>query len=69
MASLLPLLLYTSFLTPVQVAGLLSAAKHALFPNGYPAQTPPDPTPEEQVVLRTELVRRLAQSIPGTSAA
>ncbi|KAH9176927.1 PXA domain-containing protein [Lactarius sanguifluus] len=62
---LLPLLLYTSFLTPVRVTGLVSAAKHALFPNGYPAQSPPDPTPEEQAVLRSELVRRLAQTIPA----
>ncbi|KAH9049470.1 PXA domain-containing protein [Lactarius hengduanensis] len=62
---LLPLLLYTSFLTPVQVTGLVSAAKRALFPNGYPAQSPPDPTPEEQAVLRSELVRRLAQTIPA----
>ncbi|KAH9056994.1 PXA domain-containing protein [Lactarius vividus] len=54
---LLPLLLYTSFLTPVQVTGLVSAAKHSLFPNGYPAQSPPDPTPEEQAVLRSELLR------------
>ncbi|KAF8273783.1 PXA domain-containing protein [Lactarius quietus] len=61
---LLPLLLYTSFLTPARVTGLVSAAKHSLFPNGYPAQSPPDPTPEEQVVLRSELVRRLTQAIP-----
>ena len=66
LASLLPLLLYTSFLTPVQVTGLVSASKHALFPNGYPAQSPPDPTPEEQAVLRSELVQRLAQTIPGS---
>lgn len=65
---LLPLLLYTSCLTPVQVTGLVSAAKHALFPNGYPAQSPPDPTPEEQAVLRSELVRRLAQTIPAPLA-
>jgi len=67
-ASLLPLLLYTSFLTPVHVTGLVSAAKHALFPNGYPAQSPPDPTPEEQAVLRSELVRRLTQTIPAPLA-
>ena len=65
-SSLLPLFLYTSVLTPVQITTLVSAAKHALFPNGYPAQSPPDPTPEEQAVLRSELVRRLAQTIPGT---
>jgi hypothetical protein len=63
--SLLPLFLYTSVLTPVRIITLISAAKHSLFPNGYPAQSPPDPTPEEQAVLRSELVRRLAQSIPG----
>jgi hypothetical protein len=65
---LLPLFLYTSVLTPVQITTLISAAKHSLFPNGYPAQSPPDPTPEEQAVLRSELVRRLAQAIPGPLA-
>jgi hypothetical protein len=64
-SSLLPLFLYTSVLTPVQITVLVSATKHALFPNGYPALTPPDPTPEEQAVLRSELLRRLAQAIPG----
>lgn len=63
--SLLPLFLYTSVLTPVQITALVSATKHALFPNGYLALTPPDPTPEEQTVLRSELLRRLAQAIPG----
>jgi len=66
--SLLPLFLYTSILTPVQITSLINAAKHSLFPNGYPAQSFPDPTPEEQAVLRSELVRRLAQAIPGTRA-
>jgi hypothetical protein len=62
-SSLLLLFLYTSVLTPIQITALISAAKHSLFPNGYPAQSPPDPTPEEQAVLRSELVRRLAQAI------
>jgi len=62
---LLPLVLYTSVLTPVQITALVTATKHSLFPNGYPALTPPDPTPEEQAVLRSELLRRLAQAIPG----
>lgn len=66
--SILPLFLYTSVLTPVQVTTLISAAKRSLFPNGYPAQGPPDPTSEEQAVLRSELARRLAQAIPGTRA-
>jgi hypothetical protein len=66
--SLLPLFLYTSVLTPIQITTLISAAKHSLFPNGYPAQSPPDPTPEEQAVLRSELVRRLGQAIPGRRA-
>ncbi|KAI0307599.1 PXA domain-containing protein [Multifurca ochricompacta] len=65
---LLPLFLYTSILTPVQVTGLVSTAKHALFPNGYSAQSPPDPTLDEQAVLRSELVRRLAQTVPGPLA-
>ena len=64
-SSLLPLFLYTSVLTPVHITTLVSATKHALFPNGYVALSPPDPTPEEQAVLRSELLRRLSQAIPG----
>jgi hypothetical protein len=64
-SSLLPLFLYSSVLTPVQITALVAATKHSLFPNGYPALTPPDPTPEEQAVLRSELLRRLAQAIPS----
>jgi hypothetical protein len=65
-SSLLPLFLYTSVLTPVQITSLVSATKHALFPNGYLAPSPQDPTPEEQAVLRSELLRRLTQAIPGS---
>ncbi|KAI9512633.1 PXA domain-containing protein [Russula earlei] len=65
---LLPLFLYTTVLTPAQITALVSAAKNSLFPNGYPAQSPPDPTPEEQTVLRSDVLRRLAQLIPGALA-
>ena len=45
------------------ITALVTATKHSLFPNGYPALPPTDPTPEEQAVLRSELVRRLAQAV------
>ncbi|KAH9964432.1 PXA domain-containing protein [Russula dissimulans] len=66
---LLPLFLYTSVLTPIQITAVISAAKNSLFPSGYPAQSPPDPTLEERVVLRSELLQRLAQVIPGATPA
>ena len=43
----------------------MSAAKRALFPDGYPAAAPPDPTPDEQRALRAALARRLAGTVPG----
>ena len=40
-------------------------SKKTLFPNGYPAPPPPDPTPEEQIILRERLEMRLLSILPG----
>jgi hypothetical protein len=39
-----------------------------LFPlDGYPAPTPPDPTPEEVIIMRRDLEERIDEMIPGKS--
>ncbi|TFL06438.1 PXA domain-containing protein [Pterulicium gracile] len=52
---LLPYLL-VSARSSQTVTGIVRAAKRTLFPNGYPAPAPPDPTPEEQAAMRARLL-------------
>ncbi|KAF4605422.1 hypothetical protein EYR40_004206 [Pleurotus pulmonarius] len=52
---LLPYTLYNN-LSPQFVTNIVRIAKRTLFPNGYPAPPPPDPTPEEQATMRARLV-------------
>ena len=42
-------------------------SKQTLFPNGYPGPPPVDPTAEEQVVLREQLVKRITEWLPSTA--
>ena len=44
--------LSSSFITQ-----MVRIAKRTLFPNGYTATPPPDPTPEEQAAMRERLLR------------
>ncbi|KAJ3535611.1 hypothetical protein NM688_g6955 [Phlebia brevispora] len=62
---LLPYLLYTHALSGDVLVTIIRSAKSALFPGGWPAVPPPDPTPEEQLELRKELTRRLLALIPS----
>ncbi|KIP11511.1 hypothetical protein PHLGIDRAFT_99802 [Phlebiopsis gigantea 11061_1 CR5-6] len=62
---LLPHLLYTHAFSPDSLLTLIQASRHALFPGGWPAVSPPDPSPEEQAELRQELTRRLLALVPG----
>ncbi|KAI0321118.1 PXA domain-containing protein [Amylostereum chailletii] len=62
---LLPYILYKDVLAPHRLVGIVSAAKRALFPNGYPAQAPPDPTSEEQLAIRSMLIARITSGIPS----
>ena len=45
-----------AFLSPARVLSTVRAAKRTFFPNGYPAPSPPDPTPDEQAALRARVV-------------
>ncbi|KIM47998.1 hypothetical protein M413DRAFT_439689 [Hebeloma cylindrosporum] len=45
-----------NFLSPAFILNTTRTAKRTLFPNGYPAPQPPDPTLEEQAELRARLV-------------
>ena len=46
---------------------IIRIAKKTLFPNGYLAPPPIDPTPEEQVVIRERLAARIQEATPGTN--
>jgi hypothetical protein len=47
------------------VTTVVQAAKKALFPDGWPGPPPLDPSLEEQVAIREELVHRLVECVPG----
>ncbi|CAL1696547.1 unnamed protein product [Somion occarium] len=65
LSRLLPYLLYTHILSSSSLAYMVRTARRALFPEGWPAPPPVDPTPEEQAVLRTDVERRLQDLVPG----
>jgi len=45
---------------------VIELIERILFPlDGYPASTPPDPTPEEVIMMRGKLERRIDEMIPG----
>lgn len=62
---LLPHLVYSHTLSSDNLVHMVRAAKGALFPGGWPAVPPPDPTLEEQVELQQEANRRLLGLIPS----
>lgn len=40
-------------------------SKQTLFPSGYPGPAAVDPTAEEQVAIREEVVKRIAERVAG----
>lgn len=66
---LLCYVLYTYMLSASSMLSVVRLSKRALFPNGYPGPPPVDPTAEEQVVIREELVKRIAERLPGLARA
>ncbi|KAH0838606.1 hypothetical protein J3R83DRAFT_6928 [Lanmaoa asiatica] len=64
MNKLLCYLLYTWVLSTPSMLSVVRISKQTLFPGGYPGPAPVDPTVEEQVVLREQLVKRIAERVP-----
>ncbi|KAI0082219.1 hypothetical protein K474DRAFT_844283 [Panus rudis PR-1116 ss-1] len=65
LSRLLPYLLYTHVLCSTTLANTVRIARRSLFPEGWPAPPPLDPTPEEQAEIRQRLEKRLLDVIPG----
>ena len=64
--STLPRYIQSRILTSQTSLKVIDLIERILFPlDGYPAPTPPDPTPEEVVVMREKLEERLDEMIPG----
>jgi len=64
--STLPHYIQSRILTSQTSLKVIDLIERILFPlDGYPAPTPPDPTPEEVVVMREKLEERLDEMIPG----
>ncbi|WWC92906.1 uncharacterized protein L201_007868 [Kwoniella dendrophila CBS 6074] len=61
---LLPHLIRIFILTPKNSIKIIVLIEKILFPDGYPSQSPPDPTFEEVVILRDKAERRLDELIP-----
>lgn len=59
--------LYTRIFTQAFNIKLLVLVQEALFPDGYPAPSVPDPTAEEQIMIKERALRALADALPGES--
>ncbi|KAH9855444.1 PXA domain-containing protein [Lenzites betulinus] len=68
LARLLPYLLYAHALSAPALASGVRSARRALFPEGWPAVAPPDPSPEEQAEMRARVCRRVREAVPGPLA-
>ncbi|KAH8120247.1 hypothetical protein DFH11DRAFT_1559046 [Phellopilus nigrolimitatus] len=62
---LLVYLLQTFIMTEHRVITIVKLSKQTLFPGGYPGPPPVIPTPEEQVLLKEQLVRQIEEHIPS----
>lgn len=65
MPRLLCYLLYTYVLSASSMISAVRLSKQTLFPSGYPGPVPVDPTAEEQVAIREQLVKRIAERVPA----
>jgi hypothetical protein len=67
-SSTLPHYIQSRILTSQTSLKVIDIIERILFPlDGYPAPTPPDPTPEEVIVMRKKLEERIDEMIPGKS--
>jgi hypothetical protein len=66
--STLPHYLQSRVLTSQTSLKVIDLIERILFPlAGYPAPTPPDPTPEEVIIMRRNIEERIDEMIPGKS--
>jgi hypothetical protein len=66
--STLPHYIQSRVLTSQTSFKVIDLIERILFPlDGYPAPTPPDPTPEEVIIMRRKLEERIDEMIPGKS--
>ncbi|KAG2370207.1 PXA domain-containing protein [Suillus spraguei] len=65
MDRLLTYLLYTRILCASSLIFVLRLSKRTLFPSGYPGPPVIDPTPEEQIIIHQQLLRRLREQVPA----
>ncbi|KAF8845426.1 hypothetical protein BDN67DRAFT_1065284 [Paxillus ammoniavirescens] len=65
MNKLLSHFLYTHVLSAPSMLSIIRLSKSTLFPHGYPGPPPIDPTPEEQFIIRQQLVKRMAERFPA----
>ncbi|KAF9229677.1 hypothetical protein BS17DRAFT_771779 [Gyrodon lividus] len=68
MNKLLSHFLYTRVLSASSILSIVRLSKRALFPNGYPGPPPVDPTPEEQFIIRQQLIKRIAERLPALAS-
>ncbi|KIJ68760.1 hypothetical protein HYDPIDRAFT_81487 [Hydnomerulius pinastri MD-312] len=61
-------LLYSRVLSASSILSIVRISKRTLFPNGYPGPPPIDPTPEEQVVIRQQLIKRITERFPALAS-
>lgn len=65
MRRLLCYVLYSYVLSTSSILSVVRLSKQTLFPNGYPGPAPVDPTAEEQIAIREDVVKRIAERVPG----
>jgi hypothetical protein len=65
--SLIPHLFYAN-MRPALFTRTIIQSKKVLFPDGYPGPPPIEPTPEEQVLMREQLEKRLFDLVPRMSS-
>jgi len=67
-SSTLPHYISSRILTSQTSLNVIDLIERILFPlDGYPAPTPPDPTPEEVIIMRKRAEERIDEMIPGES--
>ena len=68
MSSTIPHYVQSRVLTSQTSLKVIDLFERILFPlDGYPAPTPPDPTPQEVIDMRKKLGERIDEMIPGRS--